>query len=260
MAEVAGLRASPAVELDHVTFGYDREPVLSDVTIRIPRGECVGIVGPNGGGKTTLLRLILGLLRPDEGEVRVLGEPPHRAHRRIGYVPQAFHDDSAFPISALEVVLMGRLGMSFPMGPHRRIDRGSALEALDSVGLADASRRAFADLSGGQRQRVLIARALASGPEILMLDEPTASVDPAAEREIYELLRGLSERMTIVMVSHDLRFVSELVTGVLCVAHGARWHPTTDVGDLTSELFREIYGASVRLVRHDRHVGAEEKP
>jgi len=258
MAGAAAESEVPAVELDQVTFGYDRAPVLADVTLRIRQGDRVGIVGPNGGGKTTLLRLILGLLRPDQGVVRVFGEAPQRAHRRIGYVPQTFRYDAAFPISAMEVVLMGRLGLGMPLGPYRRGDRGAALEALDGVGLADSAHKAFADLSGGQRQRVLIARALASGPEMLVLDEPTASVDPAAEREIYDLLRGLCDRMTIIMVSHDLRFVSELVHGVLCVAHGVNWHPTTAVGELTSELFRELYGADVRLVRHDRHYEAEE--
>lgn len=250
-----------AVQIDDLWFSYERQVVLRDVNLRIQPGERVCIVGPNGGGKTTLLKLILGLLKPTRGRVHVFGQSPEHARRRIGYTPQHAVFDPSFPVSALDVVLMGRLGKTRLFGPYRRSDRAAAAEALTEVGLYDIRKRSFSQLSGGQRQRVLIARALATQPDLLLLDEPTANLDVGVEQELYELLGRLGERLTVVLVSHDIGFVSALVDKVVCVQSTVAVHPTAE---LTGELMRNLYGHDVRLVRHDhdclsvRHGGGDD--
>ena len=247
---------APAIELDRVSFAYDGAAVLEDVTLSLDARDFASIVGPNGGGKTTLLKLFLGLLRPTAGRVRVFGTTPQDARPRIGYLPQHATLDPLFPVSVLDVVLMGRLARAWPIGPFRARDRGKALDALAEVGLAPLRARPFAALSGGQRQRVLIARALSSEPDLLLLDEPTASLDVAVESDFYELLKRLNERLGVVLVSHDLGFVSHYVRRVVCVKRTVAVHPTSEV---TGELIREVYGMDVRMVRHD-HGSAGESP
>lgn len=215
--------ATPAVWMENLSFTYDGPPVLEEVSLQIPRGDFVSVVGPNGGGKSTLLKLILGLLSPARGTVRVLGLPPAAARRRIGYVPQQAQLDLQFPVSVREVVLMGRLGRRAGWGPYRHEDKARAEAVLAELGLdREFSRRHFSALSGGQRQRVLIARALVSEPELLLLDEPTANLDAASENDLYELLRELNRRLTIVLVSHDLGFVSKYVHYVIYVKRTVR--------------------------------------
>ncbi len=243
---------TPAIEMTDVRFSYNGDPVLVDVNVSVPPLDLAGIVGPNGGGKTTLLKLMMGLLQPDSGNVRVFGRRPREVAQRIGYVPQGFSYDRRMPITALDVVMMGRLGKGAPFGPWARDARVSAQEALDRVGAGALAHRLFSEASAGQLQRVLIARALATEPEILVLDEPTSSLDAAAEREIYSILRELNERMTIVLVTHDLGFVSSVVKSVLCVNRHVKRHPTTELGEITGELLEELYGSDLRLVRHDQ--------
>lgn len=243
--------APPVIEISGLSFSYDGSPILSDVDLTIRRGELMCIVGPNGGGKTTLLKLILGLLEPSRGIVRVFGERPHNARRRIGYVPQNVHLDLQFPINVMDVVLLGRLGRH-TFGPYRADDLSAAADALRTVGLFDRRRAHLGELSGGQRQRVLIARALAGGPELLLLDEPTANLDPRVENEFYELLNELNRRLTIVAVSHDLRFVSQYVRKVVCVSRSVRIHYTSEVADNT---LRDVYGAPVRVIQHQHRTG-----
>ncbi len=238
------------IEVEGLSFAYHGEPVLEEVNLAVALRDFVAVVGPNGGGKSTLLKLLLGLLTPQEGKVRVLGQPPARVRRRLGYLAQHPGLDPAFPITVGEVVLMGRLGTHTPRlgGRWSKADRRAAEQALEVVGLAGMEGRPFADLSGGQRQRVLIARALATEPEILFLDEPTAGVDPAAEEAIYGILQELNQEMTIVVVSHDLGFVSPLVDYAICVNRRVATHPTAE---LPPELMRSLFGREVRLVRHD---------
>ena len=210
-------QSSPIISAHRLGFGYQDSLVLEDVSFSVKRGEFLGIFGPNGGGKTTLLKLIMGFLEPTSGSIEVFGKPPRSSQQKISYVPQSLHFDRKFPISVFELVLSGRLAHLPWYGRYRREDRQEALHALAEVGLVDIKERAFGTLSGGQAQRSLIARALVSQPELLLLDEPTASVDAQAETEIYHLLEGLKGKMTILMVTHHLRTAINQVQRVLCV-------------------------------------------
>jgi zinc transport system ATP-binding protein len=241
-----------AVFMAGVSFSYDGEPVLENVNLSIKAHDFVAVVGPNGGGKTTLLKLMLGLIRPQKGRVLVMGREPAEVRPLMGYLPQHAHTDPAFPVSVLDVVLMGRLGKKGAGG--RLADRRAARQALAQVNLEGLAARPFAALSGGQRQRVLVARALASEPEVILLDEPTANVDPSAGGEIYELLHLLREKMTVVAVTHDLGFVSCYVGQVICVNRKVTTHPTHEV---TGQVINEVYGYPMRMVRHD-HKGLPE--
>jgi zinc transport system ATP-binding protein len=207
----------PLIEIDHLSFSYPNSPVLQDVSFQVYPGEFIGLIGPNGGGKTTLLKLILGFLKPTKGKIRVFGENAGSHSKRLAYVPQSVRFDRDFPISVEEVVLLGLISHLPWYGSFHATDRKAAQEALERTGLSHLAEHPFGTLSGGQAQRVLIARALVSKPEILLLDEPTASVDSRAEADIYALLRQLKGHMTILMVTHDLGVAIEQVERLLCV-------------------------------------------
>lgn len=233
--------------LRDVSFDYGRGEILRAVNLSIPKGDFACIVGPNGGGKTTLLKIILGLLTPTSGTVRVLSAPPAKVRTRIGYMPQGTQIDPAFPATVLEIVLMGRLGKGGMR--YTKEDREAAQEALAQAKVADLQTRSIGEISGGERQRVLVARALASSPEVLIMDEPTANVDALAEEALYDLLQELNQRMTIVMVSHDLGFVMNGVKSVICVSNKkVALHPTSAV---TGDTIRALYDGDIRLIRHD---------
>jgi zinc transport system ATP-binding protein len=236
------------IHAEGLSFSYDLIPVLKDVSLTVARGEFLGLVGPNGGGKSTLLKLILGLLEPTGGRLRVLGRSPRQARRRIGYVPQypAFARD--FPITVADVVLMGRLGTGPRLFGYRRQDRAAVSQALKEVEAADLDRRPIGKLSGGQLQRVLLARALVSEPEILILDEPTANIDHRVEGEIFELLAALNARMTILVVSHDIAFISGYISRVACLNRTLACHAT---GAIDGGVITDLYGESVRGILHD---------
>ena len=242
-----------ALALEGVSFFYGVSPVLEDVNLTVSKGDFASVVGPNGGGKTTLLKLILGMLRPDAGSVTVFGEAPHRSRGRVGYTPQYARYDPQFPVTVMEVVLMGRLERH-RFWRYSRADTQAAREALAEVGLESLANASFAALSGGQRQRVLIARALVSGPDLLLLDEPTANVDVASETKLLDTLQELNKRMTILLVSHDLGFVAKAVRSVICVNHRVVVHPTSAI---TGEMIQDIYGGDVRMVRHDHRCSEE---
>jgi len=235
------------VAVSHVSFFYDGVPVLEDVSFTIQERSFISIVGPNAGGKTTLLKLMLGLLQPSRGTIEVLGMPPAKARTRIGYMPQQVQLDLQFPVSVLDIVLMGRMGSGMRFGPYSGMDKAIALDSLRKLEMQDMKDRPFMALSGGQRQRVLIARALACEPEMLFLDEPTANVDMVVETELFELLHEMSKTITVVVVSHDLGFVSHYVQSVVCVNRRVMVHPTTAV---TGEVIRDLYLSDVCMVRH----------
>jgi len=241
------------VSLEHVDFAYNGEPVLQDVNLEIHQREMIGIIGPNGGGKTTLLRLILGLLEPVRGKILVFGDSPGKSSSRLGYVPQHVQFDSRFPVSALDVVLMGLAGKS-GFGPFSRKKVRTAEEALETVDLLASRNKRFAELSGGQRQRVLIARALATSPDMLLFDEPTANVDTSAGEKLYHILEQLNERMTILLVSHDIGFVCRQITSVLCVNRNVVVHPTAE---LAGQNIIDLYRSDITMIRHDHRCSSE---
>lgn len=243
----APLPETPVVQFEDVTFSYGALPVLQNVTFSVQQGELTYIVGPNGGGKTTLLRLILGLLKPARGRVRVFGEAPERVRHRIGYTPQHMQFDPQFPVTVRDVVLMGRLNGPAG-GPYAEPDRRAALAAMERLEVRDLADRPFSALSTGQRQRALVARSLATEPELLLLDEPTSNVDVHTEDRLLGIIGELTGQYTILLVSHDLSFVSDRIKSVICVNRQVRLHPTSDI---TGDAVRNIYQREMRLIRHD---------
>jgi len=205
------------VVLEDVSFAYQDQNILEHVSFSLNDGEFMGIFGPNGGGKTTLLKLIMGFLKPSCGKIEVMGKTPKEARESIAYVPQSLKFDRQFPITVKEVVLSGRLYNLSWFGRYSSEDEEAALKVMDKLKLTHLEHQAFGNLSGGQAQRTLIARALVSNPKILLLDEPTASVDAEAEAEIYRILEDLKGTITILMVTHHLRTAVNQVERVLCV-------------------------------------------
>jgi len=244
---------NPIVALADVTVRYKELVALEDVSLEVMPGEFLAVIGPNGSGKTTLVQTILGLLEPMRGTVRLFGKPPRELGKewgRIGYVPQLVQIDPHFPIRVLDVVLMGRYGqIGLVRRPGKR-DREAARVALERVGLADLGRRQIGRLSGGQRQRVLVARALATEPELLILDEPTTGVDVGTTEGLFELLDGFHRSgMTVIAVSHDVGVVAQHVSQVVClnrrmVAHGR----PAEV--LRPDVLECMYGRQAALVGH----------
>jgi zinc transport system ATP-binding protein len=207
------------IEFEDVSFTYRERDllVLKNASFKIEAGEFFGIIGPNGGGKTTLLKLVMGFLKPTSGKIRVFGKTPQAARSEIAYVPQTQRFDRQFPISVLELVLGGRLSHLPWYGSFSAQDKQAAREALAKVGLSEYAEAPFGTLSGGQAQRALIARALVTAPKLLLLDEPTASVDIQAEADICHLLHDLKGQMTMLMVTHDLKTILNDVQRVLYV-------------------------------------------
>lgn len=241
---------TPVIRIYDLTFSYGEREILSDVDFMVSAGEFSSMIGPNGGGKTTLLKLMLGLLEPTRGRVEVFGVRPEKARLKVGYVPQYVNFDPQFPVTVRDVVAMGCLSR----GKSRHEKGATVTSALAEVGLEELAGRGFETLSGGQRQRVLVARALAANPELLLLDEPTSNVDMQFEAKLFDILSGLNRRMTILLVSHDLGVVSRIVKSVICVNRRVAIHPTSA---LTGELVRDIYGGDIRMVRHDHRCSPE---
>ncbi|MBG0791749.1 MAG: ABC transporter ATP-binding protein [Desulfovibrionaceae bacterium] len=244
------------IDLKGVDYSLGGVSILEGVDLSIMAGDYLAMLGPNGGGKSTLLKLMLGLIRPDRGTIRILGLPPGEAGGRIGYLPQHTHVGLSFPISVLDAVCMGmvRPGFGGIAGLScSREDREKARRALKRVNLEAHADRALAGLSGGQKQRVFIARALVDNPELLLLDEPTASVDSANRNALLALLTELNADMTIVMVSHDISSLARGVKSVACVNRHVHFHAAPVI---TGDMYRMTYGTEggdscpVELVTH----------
>jgi manganese/iron transport system ATP-binding protein len=238
----------PALVLDHLSAAYDREPVLHGVSGVVERGGSLALIGPNGAGKTTLIKAILGLMPVVSGRVEVLGTSASRARTRVAYVPQADALDPEFPVSVLEVVLMGRYRAVGWLRRPGRNDRTVALDALTEVGLADRADDRFGTLSGGQRQRVLLARAVAQRAELLLLDEPFNGVDATTTDSLLAVLRRLrANGVAVVMSTHDLS-VAHLACDEACLLnrHQVAFGPIEVA--LTAELLRATYGGSALLL------------
>jgi zinc transport system ATP-binding protein len=226
------------VEIKNLSFAYNSQPVLEDVSLTIRQGDFIAMIGPNGGGKTTLLKLILGLLKPRSGEIRVMGRPAAKISGRIGYVPQDVNINRQFPIIAQDVVLMGKLASGKRWARRSAGDRREAVQALEKLEMAAFAARKMSELSGGQRQRVFIARALVTRPHLLLLDEPTANIDSKGQSDFYRLLEKLNSEITILAVSHDLLAVSTYVKSVACVNRRLHYHHQAEItGDMLTSMY-----------------------
>lgn len=232
----------PAIQVEDLWYAYQGRPALEGVSLEVEAGSFAALIGPNGAGKSTLMRLLLGILRPDRGRVSILGRPPGEQGQPVGYVPQRIQLPKGFPLSVRDVVVMGRygnLGLFKRPGPA---DQKAAEEALDSVGMAQVAGRRFQDLSGGQQQRVLIARALVGDPCLLILDEPTAGLDPAARARFYGQVCDLQRArgLTVLCASHDVEDVAQHAQTLFLLDHVVRASgPPQEV--FTSEAVPEVY-------------------
>jgi zinc transport system ATP-binding protein len=245
---------APLASLEHVCFSYGGEQVLHEVDLRIDQGDFLGIIGPNGGGKTTLLRILLGLARSECGHVRLFGTDirDFREWHRIGYVPQkAVAFESRFPATVAEVVLSGRVGRTGLGRPFRAADRRAVADALETAGMAEFRDRLIGRLSTGQQQRVFIARALANQPALLVLDEPTVGVDPEAQEQFYGLLRRLNREggTTLILVSHDVSVIAKEVTQLACLNRTLVFHGSPDEA-IRCGAIAQMYRADSLIVTH----------
>ncbi|MEN9654541.1 MAG: hypothetical protein RL235_653 [Chlamydiota bacterium] len=217
------------IVLNDISFAYRSDPILQDINLAISQGQLVGVIGPNGGGKTTFLKLILGLLAPTKGQVQVFGRSPSEAALQVGYVPQAHRFDRAFPIAVYELVLMGALSACTSWGRYPKAVRQRADALLEEVGLIGYRNAPFSALSGGQAQRALFARALMTNPKMLLLDEPTSHLDPSSSKIILRKLKALKGQTTILFVTHDYQSVVEIADQVLCVQGQVTSYMPSDV-------------------------------
>ena len=239
--------SNEVVKLDNVWVYYNNVLALEGINLPINDRDFLGIIGPNGGGKTTLLKVILGLVKPTRGKVTVLGHTPEESRKYIGYVPQYSSFERDFPINVWDTVLMGCLGQAGLLKKYSRRDKQSALHCLETVGMSDFRERQIGELSIGQQQRVFIARALASKPKLLFLDEPTASIDTSMQAEFYELLKKLKEKMTIVLVSHDISAVSIYVDKIACLNRQLFYHGSEK---LCAEDLKAAYQYPAEVIVH----------
>ncbi len=243
--------ASAAIDIRGLDFAYGRQAVLSGVNLQIEPGDFVAFLGPNGGGKSTLLKLCLGLLRPQRGSISVLGQPTglsfSKILTRVGYVPQDYEGSKGFPATVLELVLTGCLRPGRTSWRWSRQDRAAAQKALELVGLWPRRDWRLDRLSGGQRQRVMIARALAGEPELIFLDEPVASVDQEWQAKLFDLFEELNRKATICMVSHDLTAISSHIKSVACVNERVHYHPKPEI---TPQMLSDTYRCPVELIAH----------
>ena len=240
------MSAQPTLHIDNVSFEYGDRLVLENVNFSINERDFVAVIGPNGGGTSTLLKLIMGLLKPKSGTIKLFGDSVFLGRSHVGYLSQFSNIDLNYPISVIDVVLMSRLVKSM-FYRLTAADYKLACEMLDRVGIVHLKDRPIARLSGGEKQRVFLARALLNNPKLLILDEPTTSIDATSEQEFYAMLKQLNAEMGILLISHDISAVSVMVDKIACLNRKLVYH---DNKELTSEDLNHTYGCEVDLIAH----------
>jgi zinc transport system ATP-binding protein len=238
----------PAIKISNLSVSYGNTHALQNITFSVKERDYLGIMGPNGGGKSTLLRTILGFIKPDSGTAEIFGCSCAKNRQLLGYVPQFSSVDKNFPVSVQKVVETGLLkGVLHPFHSYSKAEKEQSMFQLERLGIADLANRQISELSGGEFQRLLIARSLAANPKILLLDEPTASVDPSSREKIYSLLASLNKEMTIVLVTHDLTAISSSIKKLACLNQTLVYHGEPV---LTDEVVEAMYGCPVDLIAH----------
>ena len=228
------------IKIKNLSFSYEKQKILENINLEVQEKDFLAIIGPNGGGKSTLLKLILGINPIQQGTVLTFGELPKKNLAKIGYVPQNTNVNTDFPIKVIEVVLMGHIGTKRPLFGYANEEKMCALGALAQVGMEKFANEKIGSLSGGQRQRVMIARALCAHPQILILDEPTASIDVQGQKQIYELLETLNAYITIIVVSHDISVIMQYANTVVHINKTLSAHDISDLKSDKSEHFCEV--------------------
>ncbi|RWZ58161.1 metal ABC transporter ATP-binding protein [Halobacillus fulvus] len=247
----------PIVEIDHVSFKYEKEWVVKDVNLSIHSGQFLGLVGPNGSGKSTLIKLMLGLVKPDQGSIQLFGQPLKKFQnwQEIGFVSQKANSfNSGFPATVLEVVRSGLVSRLGTLKFFNRQHEKKAMEALKTVEMEEFAQANIGELSGGQQQRVFIARALVSDPSLVILDEPTVGVDSKHVTDFYDLLGKLNKEqgITLLMVTHDIGTITEHATHVVCMNKTVHFHGASEeYKEFSDEDLNRLYGHSVQQLTHN---------
>ncbi len=224
----------PIIEIKNLSFAYDKELILENINLNVYKKDFMVFIGPNGGGKSTLVKLILGINPLQKGSIEILDKPFYKSLSQIGYVPQNTNVNLNFPIKAIEVVMMGRSSKKRSLFGYSKEEVSHAMEMLKQVGMQNFAHSKIGSLSGGQRQRVMIARALCLDPKILLLDEPTSSIDADGQKRIYELLKELNKKITVVVVSHDISIILEYASKVAYVNKKLLFH---DLSSIKKEFY-----------------------
>lgn len=252
------------IEINDLSFAYERDLVLEHINLTVEEKDFLAIIGPNGGGKSTLLKLVLGINTVKQGSINVLGKTPKKSLNQIGYVPQNTNVNTDFPIKVIEVVLMGHVGSKRPLFGYGDDEIACAMGALEQVGMQDYAQTKIGSLSGGQRQRVMIARALCAHPQILILDEPTSSIDIKGQREIYELLKVLNKQITIIVVSHDISVILEYANKAAHINKTLSYHDISDKKSTFHTYGNEDHFCEIELLQmlgsDNCNTCEEEKP
>ncbi|NQY75503.1 MAG: ABC transporter ATP-binding protein [Candidatus Margulisbacteria bacterium] len=243
------MNTHPILNVTDLGFSFGTKSVIEKVNFSVSKNEFLAIIGPNGGGKTTLLKLILGLLKPTSGTIKVFGVTPEKGRSKVGYLAQSHRIDMDYPVTVCEIVLMSRL-LGNPFYRYNQEDHDHAHDLLDQLGVGDLKERAVKDLSGGERQRVFLARALMKRPQLLLLDEPTTGIDRPTEKDFYALLGELNQQMAIVIISHDVSAVSKWVHRVGCLNKKIVFHDQSQVSDFD---LQQMYQHDVRVIGPHDH-------
>jgi zinc transport system ATP-binding protein len=235
------------IRIENLSFDYGDHRALEDINLTVYDDDFLGIIGPNGGGKSTLLKIILGLLIPTGGTISLFDKNPKEGRKYVGYVPQYTLVDRNFPINVEQVILSGRIGHTDFLRRYSEADRKIAGKAMNIMGIEDIRNIQIGKLSGGQLQRVLIARALATEPKLLLLDEPTSNIDVQAETDFYDFLHELSEKMAIILVTHDTGAISSHVKTIGCINKTLHYHGEKNI---PPKVFEKLYGCPIELIGH----------